>query len=132
MVFNIVLKLNSDKRHKTKVNTCLRKDDITRHIERTQCGLQSEKWLGKKPGRYSELQHVLLLAVGGSTLHTTSCVRHAGEQICLLKERKRFQREAFLHCSTKPSVLVAAVFVSIQNDSLFTAHDSHNNLSSIC
>lgn len=98
MVFSIVLKLNSAKRHKTKVNTCLRKDDITRHIERTQCGLQSENWLGKKPGRYSELQHVLLMAVGGSTLHTTSCVRHAGEQICggsFVEGKKAISKRSF-------------------------------------
>lgn len=133
MVFIIVLKLNSDRRYKTTDARMMSLHTQKGHgfdgwvTGDTVKGVES-LWGDKEPQTWS---------CNGSSgfspaAHYTLGRWFVGFNSQKTKKEADFKKERFLHFSTKPSVLVTAVFVSTQNNSLFTTHVSQNNLSSIC
>ena len=89
------------------------------------------------------LQNTLLMAAVSSTPHTSTTL-HTRELICgvqFLKtkqnktEKKKnpdLKEKLFFPQLHKAFSSVAGVFVSAENDPLFTTHVSRNNMSSIC
>lgn len=139
MVFIIVLKLNSDRRYKST--------DARMMSLHTQKGHNFEDSLTgyevkKQGGLYSVRSHKThKMVVRGFTLRTTSRILYTREmtgKVHLSKKTPKQNKTTYnsliskRNFSMKPSVLVTPVFVSIQNNSLFTTCVSHNNLSSIC